>query len=182
MGFSPKETVVANQLDFQLKLMIQDGVGSLCCVAYACWEDPDQQRDEQEWRMLQIVLVKVTDPTAKIPARYTGPLQLTLNTSYLQKGQVGVCSDDPEVKWYSYVTTLPAWATERGQVSENLSLPGWVNEEAFKMMKEHIIQHNKLVRLADQGGQTEDREKPGTLFPAGAAKKVLLSLYDKKLS
>ena len=64
LGFSPIETVIANQLDFKLKLMMKDGVGSLCCVAYACWEDPDQQRDELEWRMLQIVLVKIADPTA----------------------------------------------------------------------------------------------------------------------
>ena len=85
------------------------------------------------------------------------------------------------VKWYSYVTKLPVWATERDALSEDLSLPGWVEEEAFKRMKEQIVQHNKLIRLADQGGPTEEREKKGTLFPAVAAKTVQLSLYDKKL-
>ena len=110
LGFSPIETVLANQLDFKMKLMIRDGVGSLCCVAYDCWEDPDQLKDVQEWRMLQVVLVKTTDPTAKIPARFTGLLNLTLNTSYLQKG---LEDNDQVVKWYSYVTKLPVWATER---------------------------------------------------------------------
>ena len=48
LGFSPIETVLANQLDFKMKLMIRDGVGSLCCVAFGCWEDPDQLKDVQE--------------------------------------------------------------------------------------------------------------------------------------
>ena len=43
------------------------------------------------------------------------------------------------------------------------------------------MQHNKLIRLADQGGPTEEREKKWTLFPAVAAKPVQLSLYNKKL-
>ena len=87
LGFAANEKVSENQLEFQLKLLIEDGAGSLCCVSFASWGDPDQHRHEQEWRMMQIALVTITDPSAKIPARYTGLMQLTLNTSYLQRCQ-----------------------------------------------------------------------------------------------
>ena len=177
LGFAPIETVLANQLDFKMKLMIRDGVGSLCGVAFNCWEDPDQLKDVHEWQMLQVVLVKTTDPTAKVPARFTGLQNLTLNTSYLQKG---LEDKDHVVKWYSYMTKLPVWATERDDLSDDLSLPGWVDEEAFKRIKDQIMQHNKLIRLADQGGPAAEREKKKTLFPADAAKTVKLSLYNKK--
>ena len=177
LGFSPIETVLANQLDFKMKLMIRDGVGSLCGVAFNCWEDPDQLKYVHEWQMLQVVLIKTTDPTAKVPARFTGLLNLSLNTSYLQKGL-----EDKEqgVRWYSYMTKLPVWATEREVLSDELSLPGWVDMDAFKKIKEQIMQHNKEIRLANQGGQDAEQEKKWNLFPADAAKKVKLSLYNKE--
>ena len=129
LGFSPIETVLANQLDFKMKLMIRDGVGSLCGVAFNCWEDPDQLKYVHEWQMLQVVLIKTTDPTAKVPARFTGLLNLSLNTSYLQKG---LEDKDHVVKWYSYMTKLPVWATERDDLSDDLSLLGWVDRERLK--------------------------------------------------
>ena len=179
LGFSVNEKVSENQLEFQLKLLIEDGAGFLCCVAYASWLDPDQHRHEQEWRMMRIALVTISDPTARIPARYTGQMQLTLNTSYLQRGQR---SEDrgQDVKWSSYVTTLPLWAKERKNLSETLSLPGWVNEDAFKLMKENIIKHNKLVRLADQGGQNEKLEGSNNLFQQDKEEEVHLCLFDKQ--
>ena len=104
LGFSAIESVLANQLDFKMKLILRDGVGYLCGIAFNCWEDPDQQKYVQEWRELQVVLIKTTDPSAKVPARFTGLLNLSLNTSYLQKG---VEDEEQRVTWFSYMTKLP---------------------------------------------------------------------------
>ena len=56
LGFAANEKVSDNQLEFQLRLRIENGAGSLCCVSFASWGDPDQCRHEQEWRMMQIAL------------------------------------------------------------------------------------------------------------------------------
>ena len=48
LGFAANEKVSANQLEFQLKLLIENGEGFLCCVSFASWVDPDQHRREQE--------------------------------------------------------------------------------------------------------------------------------------
>ena len=129
LGFSAIETVLANQLDFKMKLIIQDGVGFLCGFAFNCWEDPDQLKYVHEWRMLKVMLIKTTDPSTKVPARFNGLLNLFLNTSYLQKG---LEEKGQGVTWFSYMTKLPVWATERDVLSAELSLPGWVDMEAFK--------------------------------------------------
>ena len=178
LGFSAIETVLANQLDFKMKLIIRDGGGFFCGFAFNCWEDPDQLKYVHEWRMLQVILIKTTDPSAKVPARFTGLLNLSLNTSYLQKG---LEEKGQGVTWFSYMTKLPVWATERDVLSAELSLPGWVDMEAFKRIKERIMQHNKEIRLADQSGQTAERERKWPLFEPDDAKVVQLSLYNKEL-
>ena len=117
-----------------MKLILRDGVGYLWGMAFNCWEDPDKQNFVQEWRELKVVLIKTTDPSAKVPARFTGIINLSLNTSYLRKG---VVLDKLGLTWFSYITNMPEWAEERKDV---LSAGArWVDIESFGIIKALLL-------------------------------------------
>ena len=85
LGFPTSEKTNANLLEFQMKLLVENGRGFLCGVSFAAWNDPYRQRHGMEWRMVEINLVKLSDPAAKLPPRYAGIIAVSLNTSYLQR-------------------------------------------------------------------------------------------------
>ena len=175
LGFSAIESVLANQLDFKMKLILRDGVGYLWGMAFNCWEDPDKQNFVQEWRELQVVLIKTTDPSAKVPARFTGIINLSLNTSYLQKG---VFMEKLGLTWFSYITNLPVWATERKDV---LSAGArWVDIESFGKIKESAMLQNKEIRLAGKRGPDAEKQSKWAIFDDETAETVHFSLYDKE--
>ena len=175
LGISAIESVQANQLDFKMKLIQRDGVGYLCGIAFNCWEDPDKQNFVQEWRELQVVLIKTTDPSAKVPARFTGIINLSLNTSYLQKG---LFMEKLGLTWFSYITSLPVWATERKDV---LSAGArWVDIESFGKIKESAMLKKQEIRLADKKGPDAEKESKWPIFNQEAAETVHFSLYDKE--
>ena len=167
LGFPTSEKTNANLLEFQMKLLVENGRGFLCGVSFAAWNDPYRQRHGMEWRMVEINLVKLSDPAAKLPPRYAGIIAVSLNTSYLQR--------QTNNKWSSYITDLPAWMEENKYITD---LPVWMEEHKFEMLKTKIIQHNKMVRLADQKGNAETPPESSKLFAPGDGD-VHLSVFDK---
>ena len=175
IGIPAIEFVQPNKLDFKMKLILREGIGYLWGIAFTCWEDPDKQDFVQEWRELKVVLIKTTDPSSKVPARFTGVINLTLNTSYLRKG---VVLDDIGLTWFSYITNMPEWATERKDV---LSAGArWVDNESFGKIKDCAMRTEKEIRLADKKGPSAEKASKWDIFDTEAEKNVHFSLFDKE--
>ena len=175
IGIPAIEFVQPNKLDFKMKLILREGIGYLWGIAFTCWEDPEKQNFVQEWRELKVVLIKTTDPSSKVPARFTGVINLTLNTSYLRKG---VILDDIGLTWFAYITNMPEWAEERKDV---LSAGArWVDIESFGKIKDCAMRTEKEIRLADKKGPNAEKASKWDIFDTEAAKNVHFSLYDKE--
>merc|ERR1712208_22382 len=113
------------------------------------------------------MLIKTTDPSAKVPSRYAGVINLPLNTSYLRKG---VVLDDKKLTWFSYITNMPEWATERKDV---LSAGArWVDNESFEKIKDCAMRTEKEIRLADEKGPSAEKASKWDIFDAEAEKNV----------
>ena len=128
IGIPAIEFVQPNQLDFKLKLILREGIGYLWGIAFNDWDDPDKQNFVKQWREIKVVLIKTTDQSAKVPARFNGIINLSLNTSYLRKG---VELKEHGLTWFSYITNMPEWTEERKDfLSAGAS---WVDVESFRV-------------------------------------------------
>ena len=114
IGVPASELVQPNKLSFKMKLILREGIGYLMGIALACWDDPEKQDMVQEWREVKVILIKTTDPSAKVPPRFTGVMNLNLNTSYVSKG---VILDDKKLTWFRYITNMPDWGKREGKSS-----------------------------------------------------------------
>ena len=175
IGVSAIEFVQPNKLEFKMKLILREGVGYLMGIALACWDDPEKQDMVQEWREVKVILIKTTDPSAKVPPRFTGVMHLNLNTSYVSKG---VNLDDKKLTWFKYITNMPDWAKEREKV---LSAGArWVDQEAFERIKDCAIRTEKEIRLADKKGPSAEKTSTWKIFNKEEEEKVHFCLFDKE--
>ena len=76
IGAQASELVKPNKLSFKLKIILKEGIGYLMGVALAAWDDPENQEMTQDWREIKIILVRTTDPLAKVPPRFSGEMNL----------------------------------------------------------------------------------------------------------
>ena len=175
IGVPAIEFVQPGKLDFKMKLILREGIGYLWGVALASWDDPETQDIVQEWREFKVMLIKTTDPSAKVPSRFTGVINLPLNTSYLRKG---VVLDDEKLTWFSYIKNMPEWAKER----EKFLSAGarWVDQEAFERIKDCAIRTEKEIRLADKKGPSAEKTSTWKIFNKEEEEKVHFCLFDKE--
>ena len=129
IGAQESEWDQPNRLRFKMKILLKDGIAYLMGVALAAWNDPENQEMTKEWRELKIILIHTTDPMAKVPPRFSGEMNLDLNTSYLSKSM----EVKEETIWFKYITNMPTWAREK---EENLMAGAkWIDKEGFETIK-----------------------------------------------
>ena len=173
IGAQASELVQPNKLSFKLKIILKDGIGYLMGVALAAWDDPENQEMTQDWREIKIILVRTTDPMAKVPPRFSGEMNLDLNTSYLSKGM----ELKEETIWFRYITNMPAWAREKEEVL--LAGAKWVDQEAFETIKKSVIRTEKEIKLADRNkGPSDEKQRPRSIF--SEEQQVHFCLFNKE--
>ena len=159
MGAQASELVQPNKLSFKLKIILREGIGYLMGVALAAWDDPENQDMSQEWREIKIILVRTTDPMAKVPPRFSGEMDLDLNTSYVSKG----VEWKEETIWFRYITNMPDWAREKEEVL--LAGAKWGDQEGFETIKKSVIRTEKEIKLADRNkGQNDEKQRTWSIF------------------
>ena len=172
MGTQASELAKPNKISFRLKIILKESVAYLIGVALAAWNDPENQELTQDWQEIRIMLVRTTDPLAKLPPRFCGEMNLDLNSSYLSKGM----ETEEGTVWFKYLTQMPDWATEKKDVL--LRGARWVEKEGFETITRNIIRMEKEIKLEDRNKRPSDgKQGSRNIFPD--EQDVLFCMFNK---